>query len=29
MWKLGILAAVGLVCYVIGSAKFARKDLPL
>ena len=29
LWKLGILAAVGLVCYVIGSAKFARKDLPL
>ncbi len=29
LWKLGILAAVGIVCYIVGSRKFARKDLPL
>ena len=29
LWKLGILAAVSVVSYVIGIAVFRKKDLPL
>lgn len=29
IWKLCILLGIGIVCYVIGSIKFKRKDLPL
>lgn len=29
LWKLAILFAVGIVCFVAGSRKFRRKDLPL
>ena len=29
LWKLGILVAAGLVCYIVGSIKFSKKDLPL
>ncbi len=29
IWKLAILVAVGLAGYILGSAKFKRKDLPL
>ncbi len=29
LWKLGILLIIGLVLYIAGGAKFARKDLPL
>lgn len=28
-WKLIILVAIGVVCYIIGSIKFTKKDLPL
>lgn len=29
LWKFGILIAIGLVCYIIGSLRFRKKDLPL
>ena len=29
IWKWAILVAVGIACYVIGSIKFEKKDLPL
>ena len=29
IWKYCILAVIGMVCYVIGSIRFRRKDLPL
>ena len=29
IWKLAILLAVGVICYVIGGRKFEKKDLPL
>lgn len=29
IWKFCILAAIGCVCYVIGSIRFRKKDLPL
>lgn len=29
IWKLAILAVVGIVCYIIGALKFEKKDLPL
>ena len=29
LWKLGILLALGIVCYAIGGTKFVKKDLPL
>ena len=29
IWKLAILVAVGLICYIIGGEKFKAKDLPL
>ena len=29
VWKYCILAAIGIVCYVIGSIRFRKKDLPL
>lgn len=29
IWKLAILAAVAVVCYVAGSLRFQKKDLPL
>lgn len=29
LWKFGILIAIGLVCYIIGSIRFRKKDLPL
>ncbi len=29
VWKLAILAAIGLACYVVGSVRFRKKDLPL
>lgn len=29
IWKLGILAAVAVVCYVAGALRFNKKDLPL
>lgn len=29
LWKFAILVAIGLVCYIVGSEKFKRKDLPL
>ena len=29
LWKFGILAAIGLVCYIVGSVRFKKKDLPL
>jgi ABC-2 type transport system permease protein len=29
IWKFIILAVVGLVCYIIGSVRFRKKDLPL
>lgn len=29
VWKLAVLLVVGVVCYVIGSIRFRRKDLPL
>lgn len=29
IWKFGILGAVALVCYIIGSLRFQKKDLPL
>ena len=29
LWKLGILAVIGIVCYITGSIKFQKKDLPL
>lgn len=29
IWKLAILAVVGIVCFVIGIIKFEKKDLPL
>lgn len=29
IWKLAILLGVGLVCYILGSEKFRKKDLPL
>lgn len=29
LWKWAILAAVGVVCYVVGSRYFVKKDLPL
>ena len=29
IWKFCILAAIGCVCYVIGSIRFSKKDLPL
>ena len=29
IWKWAILVAVGIACYVVGSLKFEKKDLPL
>ena len=29
IWKFAILVAIGIVCYVVGSIKFEKKDLPL
>lgn len=29
VWKLAVLLVVGVVCYVLGSIKFRKKDLPL
>ncbi|MBO5395013.1 MAG: ABC transporter permease subunit [Clostridia bacterium] len=29
VWKLGILAAIGIVCFIIGIIKFEKKNLPL
>ena len=29
IWKLGILAAVAVVCYTAGAVRFQKKDLPL
>ena len=29
LWKWAILVAVGIVCYVVGSIRFEKKDLPL
>lgn len=29
LWKFVILIAIGLVCYIIGSLRFRKKDLPL
>lgn len=29
IWKLAILITVGLICYIAGSIKFQKKDLPL
>lgn len=29
IWKLGILAAIAVVCYVVGAIRFQKKDLPL
>ena len=29
IWKLCILAVVGCICYIIGSIRFRKKDLPL
>lgn len=29
IWELAILVAIGLVCYIVGSIKFEKKDLPL
>lgn len=29
LWKFGILVVFGIACYIIGSKKFERKDLPL
>lgn len=29
IWKFAILGGIGLVCYIAGSERFARKDLPL
>ena len=29
IWKFAVLAAVGLVCYIAGSIRFRKRDLPL
>ena len=29
LWKFAILVAVGVVCYIVGSIRFRKKDLPL
>lgn len=29
VWKLAILLAIGIVCYVVGAVRFNKKDLPL
>ena len=29
IWKLAILLAVGITCYIVGSIRFEKKDLPL
>ena len=29
IWKLGILAAIAVICYVAGAIRFQKKDLPL
>lgn len=29
IWELGILVVLGIICYLIGSEKFVKKDLPL
>lgn len=29
VWKFGVLAAVAIVCYVVGAVRFQKKDLPL
>ncbi len=29
IWKLGVLAGVAVICYIVGSIKFKKKDLPL
>lgn len=29
LWKFGVLAALGIIGYVVGSIKFTKKDLPL
>ena len=29
LWKLAVLAAIALVCYILGSVSFQKKDLPL
>lgn len=29
LWKFAVLAAAGLVCYIIGDIRFRKKDLPL
>lgn len=29
IWKLAILLVIGVICFILGSAKFEKKDLPL
>lgn len=29
VWKLVVLAAIAVVCYIVGAIKFLKKDLPL
>lgn len=29
VWKLAVLLVVGVVCYIVGSVRFRKKDLPL
>ena len=29
LWKWAILVVVGIICYVVGSLRFEKKDLPL
>jgi len=29
LWKLGVLAAIAILCYAAGAVRFQRKDLPL
>ena len=29
IWKFAVLAAMGLIGYIIGSVRFTKKDLPL
>lgn len=29
VWKLGVLAVIAVVCYIIGAERFKKKDLPL
>ncbi len=29
VWKLGVLAAIAIICYITGAVRFSKKDLPL